>query len=443
MAAKFQNAKELKDWAKNAKAGDIVSDARLRALTVKKNAHGFSWRLRYKDDAGRYKVIKLANYPEVPLTRAREIAAAKLTQVAEGVDLLKEKKIKQVQGITGQAFLSEQYVIKLEGNKSGKQTEQMIRKHFQQLLKVPMMEISRLDISKWEVAKRKEGLAFDTLDRVYKAFKTMLNHAVKTGYLEQNPIKDISLTRYHTQKKADEHDGRVFFSDDEIRSILQALDDYQEEKRQQRDNSRLHGRDYLPDLRQVHFVDWVKPFMLLMLYTGIRNGDARLMRWESIDLNPFNANIRFTPSKTEHKDPSPITVPMPQPLVEVLKLWHEQCGKPQSGYLFTNPDTGKPYSKKAEQKPWQKIKKLAGIGDNVKLYSLRHTYISRLIVQGTDLLTVAKLAGHKTTQMIEKHYGHLRPDRTRQSIEDCFKGFAVAGETKNSRDHKPLKTGQN
>jgi len=209
------------------------------------------------------------------------------------------------------------------------------------------------------VAKRKEGLAFDTLDRVYKAFKTMLNHAVKTGYLEQNPIKDISLTRYHTQKKADEHNGTVFFSDEEIRSILQALDDYQEEKRQQRDNSRQHGRDYLPDLR------------------------------------------------------------------------------------FTNPDTGKPYSKKAEQKPWQKIKKLAGIADNVKLYSLRHTYISRLIVQGTDLLTVAKLAGHKSTQMIEKHYGHLRPDRTRQSIEDCFKGFAVASEAKSSRDHKPLKTGQN
>ena len=438
MAVKFQNAKELKDWAKSAKVGAIATDARIRALTLKKNAGTFSWRLRYKNHKGKYKVIKLANYPEVSLTKVREIAALKLTQVAEGVDLLKEKKQKQIRGITGQAFLSDQYVVKLEGNKSGKHTEQMIKRHFHQLLKKPMSEISRLDISKWEVEKRKQGLAFNTLDRAFKAFKTMLNHAVKTGYLEQNPIKDISLTRYHTQKN---EDGTVFFSDEEIRSILKALDDYQEEKRKQRDNSRQHGRYYLPDLRKVHFVDWIKPFISLMLYSGMRNGDARMMRWESIDFNPFNANIRFTPSKTEHKDPSPITVPMPKPLVEVLKLWHEQCGKPQRGYLFINPYTGKPYGKKAEQKPWQKIKKLAGIADNVKLYSLRHSYISRLIVQGADLLTVAKLAGHKSTQMIEKHYGHLRPDRTRQAVEDCFKAFVVSDDAKESEDQRPLKLG--
>ncbi|WP_200770591.1 hypothetical protein [Thiomicrospira sp. ALE5] len=38
------------------------------------------------------------------------------------------------------------------------------------------------------------------------------------------------------------------------------------------------------------------------------------------------------------------------------------------------------------------------------------------MLQTENLLQVARMAGHKSTKMIEKHYGHLIPDRAKARI---------------------------
>jgi integrase len=49
-------------------------------------------------------------------------------------------------------------------------------------------------------------------------------------------------------------------------------------------------------------------------------------------------------------------------------------------------------------------------------YSLRHTAISEFIANGADSFIVARLAG-TSTAMIDKHYGHLRHDKTRAKLD--------------------------
>jgi integrase len=68
---------------------------------------------------------------------------------------------------------------------------------------------------------------------------------------------------------------------------------------------------------------------------------------------------------------------------------------------------------------WKKIFKAAAIQirkPELVIYSLRHTAISRLIGGGVDSFLIARLAG-TSVAMIEKHYGHLRHDETRQKLD--------------------------
>ena len=52
----------------------------------------------------------------------------------------------------------------------------------------------------------------------------------------------------------------------------------------------------------------------------------------------------------------------------------------------------------------------------VVMYSLRHKAISEMIANGIDSFEVARMAG-TSTEMIDKHYGHLRHDRMRAKLD--------------------------
>jgi len=39
-----------------------------------------------------------------------------------------------------------------------------------------------------------------------------------------------------------------------------------------------------------------------------------------------------------------------------------------------------------------------------------------MVSKGVPLFTVARLAGHKSTKMIEQHYGHLSPNAGRDAL---------------------------
>ena len=58
----------------------------------------------------------------------------------------------------------------------------------------------------------------------------------------------------------------------------------------------------------------------------------------------------------------------------------------------------------------------------VVFHTLRHTFGSWLAIQGTPILAIKELMGHKTLAMTER-YAHLTPDMKRKaalSLEDNF-----------------------
>jgi integrase len=67
---------------------------------------------------------------------------------------------------------------------------------------------------------------------------------------------------------------------------------------------------------------------------------------------------------------------------------------------------------------WVKDAKLTGI---VSFHTLRHTFASRLVMAGVDLLTVQSLGGWKDLAMVQR-YAHLAPAHRREAIEALARG---------------------
>ncbi len=83
------------------------------------------------------------------------------------------------------------------------------------------------------------------------------------------------------------------------------------------------------------------------------------------------------------------------------------------GYVFANAKTGKPLQdiKHAFGTAYTK----AGVKD-FRFHDCRHTFGTRLVHRGVDLITVKDLLGHSTVKVTER-YIHSTPDTKRAAVE--------------------------
>lgn len=90
-------------------------------------------------------------------------------------------------------------------------------------------------------------------------------------------------------------------------------------------------------------------------------------------------------------------------------------GKLPSAPLLSR-EYGDHWNKDAWKKMYKAAVREAKLPPNTVMYTLRHVAISELIMGGMDSFIVARLAGTSVV-MIEKHYGHLRHQDTREKLD--------------------------
>jgi len=419
---KILNKTSLLHFDRTAEKGDRLNDTQQMGFHARKLSSGIGLYLRYQSPKGGRKTISIGNYPGLGIEKARKMVSDYIGRIAGGEDIAETlTMLKKSNTNTALAYLEEIYDSELNKKQDGKSIRADLFNHFSEYLSKPMPSITKRMMATWLAKKEAQGLSPKTIKKVYAYFNALLNHAVKIGgVMEANPLQGYSLNLRKTTPEEDRllRQKRTYLDNNQIQQFFYALDLYQDEKRRKNINSRSHGKQYLPDLTQVEYVDYVKPIMLFLYYTGLRPGDALNLQWDEINFD-FKRLTKVI-NKTRHKKEHPTTIPLSDKCIEVLRTWHKQNDSPKFGYVFSNPSTGKPYLKL--YKPWEKIKLLGNLPPELENYTLRHNFISHLVMNRANLLSIAKLAT-TSVEMIEKHYGHLQPDLQSRFVNDFANQF--------------------
>ena len=149
-------------------------------------------------------------------------------------------------------------------------------------------------------------------------------------------------------------------------------------------------------------------FQLLLLFTGMRRGEARNLKWQDTDLSRGFLTIR------DRKGGEDVTIPMSGAVREVI----EAQKRTENLYVFPGERGEGPRGIRQIADSSRAIRDAVGLpGDWRPSHGLRHTFASHLASSGeVDLYTIQRLLGHRTSAMTMR-YSHLRDQTLRRGAE--------------------------
>ncbi|MCM8758454.1 MAG: site-specific integrase [Candidatus Omnitrophica bacterium] len=230
-----------------------------------------------------------------------------------------------------------------------------------------LYEINNLDIENYKKIRIKQGVSYATINRELACLRTILNKAVEWNLLSTNPPK-IKLYKENNQRTR-------YLTKEEENKILEVC----------------------PDV--------LKPIILIALNTGMRRSEIAKLRWQDIDFREKMITVYETKNNEKRH------IPMNTIVFDTINRIKE---KPFSQYLFPG-ENGSHISPHHISHLFEKTVKKAGIKD-FRFHDLRHTFASRLVMNGVDLKTVQELLGHKSFNMTLR-YSHLAPEHKRKAVE--------------------------
>ncbi len=146
----------------------------------------------------------------------------------------------------------------------------------------------------------------------------------------------------------------------------------------------------------------------LLVYTGVRRGEALGLRWADVDLDRRLLTIRRS-YEGQTKSGKHRTVPIAPTLVAILKARRQ--ADPWKVETVFPTEAGVMYSR--ESKLLQDVleKALLRIGHpRIRVHDLRHTFASHFVMTGGDIFTLQRILGHSTPVITSDTYAHLSPD---------------------------------
>lgn len=242
---------------------------------------------------------------------------------------------------------------------------------------VRLIDLKVKTFSKFNSLLGKEGRPAEYIKSVNILLSAALNQAVSDEVIYRN------VMRYVKKPKSKKSVHRIF-SEEEFKDFYKRIQ---------------HSRYHLQ--------------CLLMLYAGLRRGEAMGMRWSSINLKTNiitikeQMKINQTPSGTriEHgplkTDSSYRDIKMPN---KVMDEFRKIPASKRNGFVFK----GKFKSPRCFSYYFKKIKTEMGI-EKMRLHDLRHTHASHIQQSGAPLPMVSQRLGHSSTKVTGDIYSHSVP----------------------------------
>jgi excisionase family DNA binding protein len=219
-----------------------------------------------------------------------------------------------------------------------------------------LRDITALQIEKYRTKRLESGISKSTVNRELALMKRMFNLAIDWGYAHENPVRKI---RFFSEK--DNLKERILTKEEE---------------------SRLLGL----------CKEQLKPIVLVALNTGMRLGEILGLKWCQVDLRRGQIRVERTKSGSDRSVPANCVL---QAVFVGLK-----AGNGHSDFVFGNSLTGKPLT--TVKNSFTIACRKAEIS-GLRFHDLRHTFASRLVEGGVDLITIKELLGHSSVTITERY----------------------------------------
>ena len=234
-----------------------------------------------------------------------------------------------------------------------------------------------------------EGKQPATLLRHLTVLKAIFNRAVRHGRLLANPT-----TRVKIQKPNN--------------TLVRYLTNEQE------------------DMLLKHLPPQYRGIILTALNTGLRQGELLQLTWADVDWNVGVLTVNETKAGERRR------VPMNSTVVGILSELRE-ADQNGEGRIFVV--TGR-YLRRV----FDKAVRASGLAP-FRFHDLRHTFASRLAMQGANDRTLMALGGWKSPAMLNR-YAHLSPTHLYQAVEDLTRFTTVTKTVTNEipKEHEAHKS---
>lgn len=340
----------------------------------RKRTNGWEYRISYKTPDGKFKQKSKSGFR----TKSEAVRAA------SEAELNLEKYTHIDKDITFADYFFKWYTIHRIQNvrigtiKNYEAAHLVIQKYFKNT------KIAAITPSEYQEVLNKMGESYrkGTLRTINSKIKACAKYAVMDGIINVNFAELAKVYSTVPQKREDEK----FLTMAEYHSLINLT----------KNNGREHR-----DLQ-----------LYVLAVTGMRIGESVGLTWEDIDFEKGEIQINKTWNiytndgfaKTKNKQ-SIRTVPIDDITIRLLKEFKENSWKPNRfNRIFSS--TAQSYLNK-------RLKYL--VGRSVHVHSLRHTYVSFLLANGIEVLTISKLIGHKDPTITLNTYSHLLQEK---EIED-------------------------
>ena len=188
----------------------------------------------------------------------------------------------------------------------------------------------------------------------------------------------------------------------------------------------VYGPNQLLKLIQSAEPGFAQTILTTFPLTGIRHGEMLGLMWRDIDFEQSEITIRrnwsgryrdgepvFSTPKTKH---SIRKIRIPGELCLTLKKWKLQCPPSKWDLVFPKAD-GRPQDRKATWRAFDTAVKAAnekakGEGEKLRrltVHSLRHSFASIHLMNGTPIPEVSSMLGHANVNITLTVYTHFIP----------------------------------
>lgn len=302
----------------------------------------------------------------------------------------------------------QEWVTKSASIKLKSQTLELYRRVFRLYIEphiggLPLIQISPMLIQGLyhTLSQGEKGLSPQTIRNVHTTLRSALKQALRWRYLSHNPCGDVDLPRIKQTEK--------------IRSFTPA--------------------------QAKQFLDFAKAdrqgaTLVFALLSGARPGEyagllwpdinfeAQTVRFERVLIRPEGGGWHFDVPKTRK---SKRTIHLPAELMAILRQhrqdqaeYREGLGSDWKGteeFVFTDTVGNPLNTKRLSRRSFKKVLKQAGLPGDFRLYDLRHTAATLLLVAGIPAKVVSGRLGHSSVTLTLDVYSHILPELEQSATE--------------------------